>query len=41
MDKNVGKNMSKHFSSKYNQKILGHDKKSTTDAIKTAAKTAI
>ena len=33
--------MNKHFSSKYNQKILGHAKQPVTDALKTAAKTAI
>ena len=35
------KNMSKDVSSKYSQKLLGSDKKSTTDVIKTASKRAI
>ena len=32
------KNMGKHFSNKYSQKLLDSAKKSTTDAIKTASK---
>ena len=35
------KNMGKHLSSKYGQKLLDSAKISTTDAIKTASKTAI
>ena len=35
------KNMSKDVSSKYSQKLLGSDKKSTTDVIKTASKRVI
>ena len=35
------KNMGKILSNKYGQKLLGGNKKSTTDAIKTASKRAI
>ena len=35
------KNMDKHLSNKYGQKLLDSAKKSTTDAIKTASKRAI
>ena len=35
------KNMGKHLSNKYSQKLLDTAKKSTTDAIKTASKRAI
>ena len=35
------KNMGKNLSSKYGQKLLNSDKKSTTDAIKTASKGVI
>ena len=35
MCKNLGKNISKKLSRKYSKKILGHAKKSVTDAIKT------
>ena len=35
------KNMSKILSNKYSQKLLDNDKRSTTDAIKTASKRAI
>ena len=35
------KNMGKSLSNKYGQKLLDNAKKSTTDAIKTASKTAI
>ena len=35
------KNIGKSFSNKYGQKLLDSDKKSTTDAIKTASKRAI
>ena len=35
------KNMGKHLSNKYGQKLLNSAKKSTTDAIKTAPKRAI
>ena len=35
------KNMGKHLSSKYGQKLLDSAKKSTTDVIKTASKRAI
>ena len=35
------KNMGKHLSSKYGQKLLDSSKKSTTDATKTASKRAI
>ena len=36
-----GKNMSKHLSNKYGQKVLDSAKNSTTDAIKTASKREI
>ena len=35
------KNMSKHLSNKYGQKLLDSAKKSATDAIKTASKRVI
>ena len=35
------KNMSKHLSNKYGQKLLDSAEKSTTDAIKTTSKRAI
>ena len=35
------KNMGKHLSNKYSQKLLDTGKKSTTDAIKTVSKRAI
>ena len=41
MGKNIGKNIRKNLSSKYNQKIFYHAKKSSTDALKTASKRAI
>ena len=40
MGKNFGKRK-KNLSSKYSQKLLDHAKQSTTDAFKTASKTAI
>ena len=40
MDKNIGKNRSKSFNSKYGQK-LHHAKQSATDAIKTSSKRVI
>ena len=39
--RNTGKNVSKHLSGKYSQKLLDHDKQSATDAFKTASKRAI
>ena len=41
MRKNIGKNTSKHLSSKYSLKLLDHAKQSTTDAFRTASKKAI
>ena len=41
MDKNISKNIRKDLSSKYNQKLLDHAKKSATDAIKTSSKRVI
>ena len=41
MAKNIGKNMSKNVSGKYNQKLLYHAKQSTTDALKTTSNKAI
>ena len=38
MRKNIGKNISKHLSSKYSLKLLDHAKQFTTDAFKTASK---
>ena len=38
MGKNIDKNISKNLSSKYGQKLLGHAKKSATDALKTFSK---
>ena len=40
MGKNFGKRK-KNLSSKYSQKLLDHAKQPTTDALKTASKTAI
>ena len=40
-DRNMSKNISKNLSCKYSQKLLGHDKQSATDALKTASKRAI
>ena len=37
----IGKNISKSLSSKYNQKLLDHAKKSATDALEIASKGAI
>ena len=39
--KKIVKNISKNLSSKYNQKLLDHAKKSATDAIKTSSTTDI
>ena len=41
MGKNFCKKKKTNFSSKYSQKLLDHAKQSTTDAFKTASKTAI
>ena len=41
MAKNIGKNMSKNVSGKYNQKLLYHAKQSATDALKTTSNRAI
>ena len=41
MCKNIDKNISKNLSSKYGQKLLGHSKKSATDALKTFSKRVI
>ena len=41
MDKNISKNIRKDLSSKYNQKLLDHAKKSAADAIKTSSKGVI
>ena len=41
MDKNISKIIRKDLSSKYNQKLFDHAKKSATDAIKTSSKTVI
>ena len=41
MGKNVGKNIRKNLSSKYNWKLLDHAKQSATDGIKTALKGVI
>ena len=38
---NMGKNISKNLSGKYSQKLLGHTKQSTTDALKTISKGVI
>ena len=37
----MGKNISKHWSSKYNQKLLDHPKQSATNVFKTTFKRAI
>ena len=39
--KKIVKNISKHLSTKYSQKLLDHAKKSATDAIKTSSTTDI
>ena len=36
MHKNLGKNIGKKANGKYSQKLLGHAKQSTTDALKNA-----
>ena len=41
MGKNIAKNISKNLRSKYNQTLLDHAKKSSTDALKAASKRAI
>ena len=41
MGRNIVKNIGKHLSSKYGQKLLEHAKQSATNAIKTNSKTAI
>ena len=41
MSKNIGKNISENLSSKSSRKILGHNKQSTIDALKTGSKRAI
>ena len=41
MGKNTCKIISKNLSGKYSQKLLGHAKKSETDAFKTVSKGAI
>ena len=41
MDLSFAKNIGKHLSSKYSQKLLDSAKKYTTDVIKTASKRAI
>ena len=41
MAKNIGKNLSKNFSAKCNQKLLSHTKQSATDAFKTVSKRPI
>ena len=38
--RNIGKNIGKSMSGKYSQKLLGHAKKSTTVALKSASKRA-
>ena len=38
MSKNIDKNIRKNLSSKYSQKLLGHVKKYTIDALKTISK---
>ena len=38
MRKNIDKSISKNLNSKYSRKLLDHAKKSSTDALKTAAK---
>ena len=37
LGRNIGKNISKALSSKYSQKLLDHDKRSATNALKTAS----
>ena len=41
MGKNIGTNISKKWSGKYNQRFLDHTKKSAEDPFKTASKRAI
>ena len=41
MSKNIGKNISKDLSGKYQKKLLDYAKQSATDAFKTASKRAI
>ena len=41
MGKNIGINISKNLSGKYNKKLLDHAKQSATDALKTTSKRAI
>ena len=41
MGENIGKNISKTLSGKYNQNILDHARQSATEALKTASKRAI
>ena len=41
MGKKIGKNISKHLSGKYSQKLHDHAKKSGTDALKTSSKRVI
>ena len=38
MSRNVGKNIGKNLSGKYNQEAIDHAKTSATDALKTASK---
>ena len=40
-EKNIGKNICKNLSKKYNQKLLDHAEQCATDAFKTASKRAI
>ena len=41
MSRNIDKNISKIFSSKYSQKLLDHAKQSTENSLKTASNRAI
>ena len=41
MGKNIGKNIRKNLSGKYNQKLLDHAKLSGTDVFKTGSKRAV
>ena len=41
MSKNIGKNISKIFNSKYSQNVLDHAKQSATDASGTSSKSFI
>ena len=41
MGRNIGENIVKNLSSKYNQKLLDHAKQSARDALKTVSKRAI